>query len=147
MDRVERCADYFAQGYACSQSVLLAFAEDLHLDPQTAARISAGFGGGMGRTAGTCGAVTGALMVIGLHTGSPVVDAAAKDATYTLVRRFMAEFAARNGSTECRDLLGCDISGPEGSAYAREHNLFKTQCPEYVKEAVRILEGMLVPTP
>ena len=144
MDRVERCAGYFAQGYACSQSVLLAFSEDLRLDVETAAHISAGFGGGMGRSAGTCGAVTGALMVIGLHSGSPVVDAAAKDATYALVRRFMAEFSARHGSTDCRDLLGCDISEPEGSAYAREHNLFKTQCPEYVQDAVRILEGLLI---
>jgi hypothetical protein len=79
-------------------------------------------------------------MVIGLRYGgvSPA-DRGAKEATYTLARRLLEEFAVQHQSVDCPGLLGCDIGTPEGMQQAREQNLFKTQCPEYVKDAVRIL--------
>ncbi len=143
MDHIDLCATNFAAGFSCSQSVLLAFASELGLDPSTAARIATAFGGGIARTGRLCGAVSGALMVLGLRYGSvSSTDKGAKEATYTLARRLVAEFEAQNGSVDCPDLLGCDIGTPEGMQQARKQDLFKRQCPAYVKDAVRILMSL-----
>jgi C_GCAxxG_C_C family probable redox protein len=136
--------DFFARGYSCSQSVMLAFAEQLGIDPAIAARLAAGFGGGIGRQGLTCGAVTGAVLALGMQYGSDdPEDKAAKENVYALVSRFSAKFAARNGSISCSGLLGCDISTSEGMAVAREHNMFKTRCPVYVGDAALILTEIL----
>jgi C_GCAxxG_C_C family probable redox protein len=134
----------FSEGFSCSQSVLAAFAPELGLDADVALRVSAAFGGGMGRTGGTCGAVTGALMVLGLRYGPTVADKVAKELTYAQAREFIARFEARHGATTCADLLGVNISTPEGQAAAREANLFKTTCPGLVASAAAILEEMEV---
>lgn len=135
---------YFQQGYACSQAVVAAFASQLGCSPEMALKAAAGFGGGLGRQAQTCGAVNGACIVIGLRYGS--VDPADKDAkefTYHTVREFCRQFRARHKTLQCRELLGCDISTPEGLAVAREKNLFTTQCPRFVGEAAEILEQLV----
>jgi C_GCAxxG_C_C family probable redox protein len=143
MDPIKRSADYFARGYSCAQSVLLAFAAELGLPSETSALVAAGLGGGLGRQALTCGAVTGAILVIGLRYGSAdPQDKAAKERTYELVRRFSAAFSAHHGSLACRDLLGHDISTASGQAIARAENLFKSRCPLYVQDAARILVEM-----
>ena len=130
----------FSEGFSCSQSVLAAFAPELGLDVDAALRVSAAFGGGMGRLGHTCGVVTGALMVLGLHYGATVADPAAKELTYAKARDFVAKFEARHGATDCADLLGVNIGTPEGQAAAREANLFKTTCPGLVASAAAILE-------
>jgi C_GCAxxG_C_C family probable redox protein len=140
--RVSLARSRFGEGFSCSQSVLAAFAPELGLDAETALRVAAGFGGGMGRTGHTCGAVTGALMVLGLKHGATVPDAAAKERPYAQAREFMARFEARHGATACADLLGVNIGMPEGLAAAREANLFKTTCPALVASAAAILEEM-----
>jgi C_GCAxxG_C_C family probable redox protein len=132
----------FSEGFSCSQSVLAAFAPDLGLDANAALRVSAAFGGGMGRLGHTCGAVTGALMALGLKYGATVADPAAKERTYAQAREFIARFEARHGATACADLLGVNISTPEGQAAAREANLFKTVCPGLVASAAIILQEM-----
>jgi len=134
----------FKQGFSCSQAVLSAFAPDIGLDRNLALRVAGGFGGGMGRTAGTCGAVTGALMVLGMRFASlDPADANAKEATYAAVGEFLRRFRERHGSTVCKELLGCDISTPEGLAGARARGLFATQCPTYVADAAAITEAIL----
>jgi C_GCAxxG_C_C family probable redox protein len=140
--RVSLAHSRFCEGYSCSQSVLAAFAPEFGLDADAALRVSAAFGGGMGRTGGTCGAVTGALMVLGLRYGPTVVDTMAKELTYAQAREFIARFEARHGATTCADLIGVNISTPEGQAAAREANLFKTTCPGLVASAAAILEEM-----
>ncbi len=141
MDPVERCSGDFAAGFSCSQSVVRAFAAEFGLDMDAATRIATAFGGGVSRTGRICGAVSGALMIIGLRYGNvQASDKGAKEATYTLARKFMDEFALQHQSIDCPGLLGCDIGTPEGMQQARGKDLFKTQCPEYVKDAVRILE-------
>jgi C_GCAxxG_C_C family probable redox protein len=98
----------------------------------------------MGRMAETCGAVTGAVMVLGLKHGTATPeDRQAREATYVLVRRFAHQFQARNGSLLCRELLDCDISSPEGYEWARGQKLFATLCPKLVRDAAEILEGLL----
>ena len=140
--RIDAAAYHFREGFSCSQSVLAAFAPELGLDADAALRVSAAFGGGMGRLGGTCGAVTGALMVLGLRYGPTVADKVAKELTYAQAREFIARFEARQGATTCADLLGVNIGTPEGQAAAREANLFKTTCPGLVASAAAILEEM-----
>ena len=65
----ELARSYFLEGYNCSQSVLLAFHEELGLDKETAARMASPFGGGMGRLREVCGTVSGMFLVLGLLRG------------------------------------------------------------------------------
>jgi C_GCAxxG_C_C family probable redox protein len=143
MTRIEQAAAYFKQGYSCSQAIMAAYGPSLGSDRDTALKIASGFGGGMGRLAETCGAVTGAFMVLGLEFGSPTSDRETKEAVYTRVRDFAERFKARHGSICCRDLLGCDLNTPEGAALARVKKLSSTVCPPYVGTAAEILEEML----
>ena len=103
--------------------------------PELALRVGAAFGGGMARTAQTCGCVTGALMAIGLDQSSvsPEENQAARELTYEVAQRFLAEFRERHGSTVCLGLLGCDISTPEGKQQAREQRLFESRCGPLVR--------------
>ena len=141
--RVDVAVSRFSEGFSCSQSVLAAFAPGLGLDVDAALRVSAAFGGGMGRLGHTCGAVTGALMALGLKYGATVADPVAKERAYALTREFIAKFEARHGATDCADLLGVNIGTPEGQAAACEANLFKTTCPGLVASAAEIVGQMI----
>ena len=124
----------------CAQSVLLSHAEDLKLDRTTALRIALGFGGGMGR-AETCGAVTGAYMVLGMKAqfGEKSIQEI-KTETKVAVKKFNELFIARHGSLKCKKLLGVDISTPEGSIEANDKKLFDSICSGLVASAAEILE-------
>ncbi len=143
MTRIEEAKALFSQGFSCSQAVVAAFAPSLGLDRDTALKIASGFGGGMGRLAETCGAVTGAFMVLGLKCGSATTDKQAKETIYALVRELAQRFKGVHGSLLCRDLLGCNLNTAEGLALAQEKKLFSTVCPPYVETAATILEEML----
>ncbi len=144
MAKNKRASDTFAQGYSCSQAVLSSRCEKYGLDQKTALTITAGFGGGMGRTAGTCGAVTGAIAIIGLHAGSDRAgDSAAKENTYRIVREFMAGFEGEFGSVICKELLGCDISNQAGYNQARKQGGFTNKCPRYVDGALEVLDRIM----
>jgi len=124
----------------CAQSVLLSHAEELNLDRTTALRIALGFGGGMAM-AETCGAVTGAYMVLGLKANfKEKTIQEIKAETKVAVKKFNELFIARHGSLTCKRLLGVDISTPKGSAEANEKNLFDTVCVGLVSSAAEILE-------
>ena len=141
MNRSDIAVACFREGFTCSQAVLTAFADGCGLDRKTAMRIAAGFGGRMGRMALTCGAVTGAIMVIGLKKGRIVgPDEKSKQKTYGLVRELRKRFESRNGSISCRELLGCDVGAPEEFEQAKLKGLTVTRCPKFVADAVEILE-------
>ncbi|WP_066635747.1 C-GCAxxG-C-C family protein [Desulfolucanica intricata] len=134
---------YFKDGFACSQVVLFTYCQEFGLDRKTALKVSAAFGGGMSRLGETCGAVNGALMVIGLKYGNTEAnDIRAKEKTYQLAREFLEQFKVLHGSIICRELLHCDISTPEGYQYARE-KLFSTICTKLVQDAVDIVGRIL----
>ncbi|MHA1987048.1 MAG: C-GCAxxG-C-C family protein [Promethearchaeota archaeon] len=144
MSRVEEAVSSFADGFSCSQSIVSAYGTEFGLDREKALKISTGFGGGMGRLGGTCGAVTGAIMVIGLKYGRVTIeDMESKEKTYELVREFIDKFKEINGSTSCNKLLDCDINTSEGVRHAMENNLFKTLCPDFVRTSAEILEKLL----
>jgi len=116
----------------------------LGLDRELALRVAGAFGGGMARMGETCGAVTGALMVIGLKYGmTQAKDEQARDKTYKLAQELATRFKERHGSMVCRELLGYDLGNPEGRKAAYDKGLFTTLCPELVRDAIEILEQML----
>lgn len=147
MERTEMAVRMFEQEFACSQSVFAAFADPADMSREAALRVASGFGGGLGRTGGTCGAVTGAIMALGLrHCGVPAeADPLGKQQAYPPVQEFLARFKTRHGSIVCRELLDCDLGTPEGLERAREQGLFKSRCPAFVRSAAEILEEMLQP--
>jgi len=139
------CAvECFNNGFNCAQAVLSAYSEQLGLDKTTALKIAGSFGGGMGHTGETCGAVTGAFMLIGLKYGKVQKDDNdAKETTYTLVREFTKRFKEINNSVKCTELLGYDLSSTDGLKAAREANLWSTVCAKLVKDSARIVEELL----
>ncbi|MBN2181830.1 MAG: C_GCAxxG_C_C family protein [Sedimentisphaerales bacterium] len=141
--KIEKAVERFKSGFNCSQSVFGSYSEQFGLDCDKALRIATGFGGGM-RMSETCGAVTGAFMVLSLKYGNTTAqDSESKAETYEKIEEYTARFKARNGSVKCRDLLGCDISTQDGRKEALDKDLFSTVCPEMVKIAAEILENML----
>ena len=144
MSKVEDAVACFEEGFSCSQAVLAAYAPQFGLDRETALKVSGAFGAGMGRMCETCGAVTGAFMVIGLkHGKTRAEDDEAKERAYRLVQEFAGQFKARHGSIVCRELLGCDLSIPEQRALAQEKKLTATLCPGFVHDAAEIVEQIL----
>jgi C_GCAxxG_C_C family probable redox protein len=124
--------------------VLSSFGEELGLERELALRVAGAFGGGMARMGETCGAVTGALMAIGLKYGmTQAKDEAAREKTYKLAQEFAKRFKDRHNSLVCRELLGYDLSTSEGRKAAHDKGLFTTLCPQLVRDAVEILDQML----
>lgn len=143
MSKAEMAVSRFEEGFMCSQAVFSSYSEDLGLSDDDALRIAEPFGGGMG-LGKTCGAVTGALMVIGLKHGRvEAEDDEAKKKAYELTQQFVKAFEARNGSIECSGLLNVDISTREGLVQARKQGLFESQCPKFVQDAAEIIEDIL----
>jgi len=131
------------QGFNCSQAVFSTLAEPLGFDRSLALKIASPFGGGIGRTGETCGAVSGALMALGLQSGYSEPDPQAKERVYALAREYMHRFQERYGSVACKALIGVDLSTPEGLQKAREQDVFKTKCSQFIAGAVEIAEEML----
>ena len=139
----QKAVQRFKKGFNCSQAVIGTFCEQFGLDCDKASKVATGFGGGM-RMGGTCGAVTGAFMVLGLKYGnSTAKDKEGKAKTYKQIEEYTKRFKTRNSSVACRQLLGCDISTPEGMKQAKSKGLFSSICPRIVQDAAEILEEML----
>ncbi|MDR2173337.1 MAG: C-GCAxxG-C-C family protein [Burkholderiales bacterium] len=129
------------QGFNCAQVILSTYCEDLGLNKEAALRLSCGFGAGMGRLGYTCGAVSGAHLVIGLKYGNFLLeDKASREKTYALVQEFEKRFIERNRSTVCKELLQIDLMSDDKQAI-RERVL--EVCPRAVKDAAEILESVL----
>lgn len=140
-DDAHRC---FINRFTCSAAVFSTFSKELGLDPDTAKKIACGFGAGVSKTGNICGAVSGAIMVIGLKYGKMETgDDAATEKTRALTRRFITEFSKKNGSVNCTELLGYDLSISDEYARARDEELFVTKCPLLVRDAADIVENIL----
>ena len=138
--RVARAKELFHQGFNCSQSVFAACADIYGIDEQTALRIAASFGGGIGRMRQTCGAACGMFILAGLENGSATPgDAEGKKQNYTLVQDLAAKFKQENGSLICAELLGIAPKPQEPPPEARTETYYqKRPCAEMVARAVRI---------
>ena len=143
MNRKDKALKIFSEGMHCSQSVLAAFAEECGITEETAFKLGSCFGSGM-RRGDVCGACTGALMVLGLMFGQEHIgDSDERQRSNKINDMMMDRFKQANGTCICNELLGCDISTPEGVQYARANNLFKDFCPKMVASAIEILEGII----
>ena len=144
MTKSDEALATFMSGFTCSSAVFSTFSEEIGLDPDTAKKVACGFGAGISKTGNICGAVSGAILVIGLKYGKKNKgDDASTEKTRGLVREFIREFTARHGSVNCTELLGYNLSDPEDYEKARVSRLFVTKCPELVRDAASILEKIL----
>jgi len=135
----------FLSGYNCAQSVLYSFCDDLGLDKDTALRLVCGFGAGMARKQGICGAVSGGIAVIGLKHGRGEGQArAVMEDMYRKVRELMLRFESKHGTCVCSTLLnGCDLNTPEGQQHFKENDLLNKTCKGCVETVIEELEGIL----
>ena len=144
MSNIEKAVERFKGGLKCSQAIVATYCSALGLEEEIGVKVAAAFGGGMGHTGKTCGAITGAMMVIGLHCSKEGCSTAqAKARSYTLASELMKTFQTRHVYTNCKDLVGQDLSTDEGMRTAREDDLFGTLCAAFVYSAAKILEEML----
>jgi C_GCAxxG_C_C family probable redox protein len=143
MTKLHHALDLFSKQFNCAQAILAAYGPAEGLDEEHCAMIAAPFGGGIARMGETCGAVSGALMVLGLRYGAATTtDPAAKAEMYKRASDFIERFKARNRSATCRDLLGFDISTPQGWQRALDCKTHVTVCPKFIRDAAEILDEM-----
>ena len=143
MNHAERAVEYYNTNFNCSQGVFTAFATELGIDEKLALRLGTNFGGGE-RKGELCGAVAGALMVLGLRCGHcESDDLEGKANAYRISEEFMNRFIETNGSVVCRELLGYDLTKTEDMKIIKDKNLFRTICPEMVRSAATILDEMI----
>lgn len=145
-ERIEKAISLFKEGYNCSQSVVAAFADMYGFSQEQALKMSASFGGGIGRMRQTCGAACGLFMLAGLETGcTDGKDRNGKEANYKVVQELAEEFRKRNGSLICAELLGLSKNAPTPvTPEARTAEYYKKRpCVKMVEEAARIWREFL----
>ncbi|MGC8803163.1 MAG: C-GCAxxG-C-C family protein [Bacteroidales bacterium] len=139
-EAIDKAQAFFDDGYACSQSVLLAFASEFNLDEKTDKLISSTFGGGMGRLRQKCGAVTGGFMVLGLKYGNAdPKDMETKLNAYKKVRNLNHQIEEIHGTSNCFELLKKHAS--EAEVEERIHH--KIICRKVVGDAARLVYDMV----
>lgn len=146
--RVAKGVAYFKQGYNCSQSVALTFADWYEVPEGLMARISASYGGGIGRMRETCGSALGIFMLAGLEVATEYADAEVKAKNYAVVQQLAANFREKTGSIVCKELLGlikqrADGTIPEivivATPEARTDEYYKKRpCIRMVDTAIRV---------
>ena len=146
MDHGEKAKRLFLEGYNCAQAVLCAFEDEIGQDRTLLAKMASSFGGGMGRLREVCGAVSGALMAIGLIRGySDPKDFDGKKEQYAFVQEFARRFREQNGSIVCRELLS-GVAVKEGTEPEKRTDDYykKRPCPDLIYCAAHIAEEMLM---
>jgi C_GCAxxG_C_C family probable redox protein len=144
LSRAEEAKKQFEKGFHCAPAILSTYSEQFGLEKALALKIACGFGAGIGRMGKTCGAVTGALMVIGLKHGQVnLADEESSQRTYTLVKEFIDRFTAIHSSIECKELIGYDLSNSGELKSAIDSGVFQNKCPNFVYDSALILEEVL----
>ncbi|CAA6604507.1 Protein-tyrosine-phosphatase (modular protein) [Rhodospirillaceae bacterium LM-1] len=141
----EAALGHFKGGLFCAESVLLALAEFQDISSDLIPAIATGFCSGMARTCGQCGAVSGAVMGLGLAYGRNRGDESL-DQAYLATQRLLSRFRAEYGSTNCAELLGCDLGTPEGYASFKDRGLVKN-CFAYAVKATELAAELIEPHP
>lgn len=138
MEKSQKASELFSQGYSCSQAVLAVYAEKYGMDEKVLFKISSSFGGGLAGKRDVCGAVTGALMVLGLEYGrTEAKDAQGKAKNYKHVNDYMSQFSEKYLTTNCGKLLEqIKESNKEGNV--------KLSCNELVSETVKIIDKIMM---
>jgi C_GCAxxG_C_C family probable redox protein len=145
MKKKEKAIEYFRNKFNCSQAVFTVFGTEEGLSEDICLKAGCGFGGGIGRQQLTCGALTGAVMALGMKYGKAMNDPEEKKAeTYARTRELFEEFKRLNGSAVCRELLkGFDMNDPDDHKRITNLRLFEILCEKYVADAVQITEKII----
>ncbi|MBI9069927.1 MAG: C_GCAxxG_C_C family protein [Salinivirgaceae bacterium] len=144
MNKEQKARELFLSSYNCAQSTFSVFADELHVDKQKALAISAGFGAGVCYQGRSCGAVIGAYMALGLHSGNLYNNPEMlKENTYQLIKEFNRQFESIHGITICKELIGFDLSTTQGIELGKSSGVFKTKCPKLVETAVSIVDVLI----
>lgn len=144
MEKVQQAEEIFKLGYNCCQAVFTPFAIEQGLDKQTSLKLSSGFAAGLCYQGETCGAVIGAQMALGLHNGYIKPDDEERRAnTKNSIAEFRKSFEQKYSTTICEKLLGASPATDEGMSYLREKGIFKEKCPEFVKNAVKMVQVLV----
>jgi C_GCAxxG_C_C family probable redox protein len=123
-------------GLYCAESVLMALARRQGIATDNMVPLATGFCSGIARTKGMCGAVSGAVMGLGLVFGRRK-PTDSREPTYQAVRTLLDRFTAEFGSTNCFELLGCDLATEEGQREFRQRHLL-SNCQRYVRRATEL---------
>ena len=145
-ERTDKAVELFKSGFNCSQSVFAAYADLFGMDTDTALKVSAGLGGGVGRSREVCGAVSAAAMLVGMKYGATDgEDSEAKQRTYAVVQQVIAEFRKTNPSIVCRELLGLEeaVSTNPVPEARTEQYYKKRPCAEIVEDSAKAVEKIL----
>ena len=145
MSRGDKAYEFFTNGYNCSQAVTLAYSDLFGMEEEQLARISGGFGGGMGRMREVCGAFSGIVMVLSQAYGyTDPKDTESKKALYEKIREAAEQFKKDNGSIICKELLGLEKPEKTAQPDARTPEYYqKRPCPLLCKYAAELAETML----
>ena len=144
-DHSEIALNHFLNGMTCAQAVLCAFEDVTGLDRDTAMKVAASFGGGLGGRRDVCGALTGALMALGLVKGwTTPGDGEAKKAHYARTQALARGFEEKEGAIACRALLNAAGITPQAQPEARTPEYYaRRPCPRLVREAAALLDEAL----
>ena len=142
MTHAEKAKAYFEEGYNCAQAVTLAFAEEMGVEKEIAAKMASSFGGGLGRLREVCGCVSGMALAAGALYGYSDPKAKEEKAEhYALIQKLANEFKERNGSIICRELLAGINNNTNPVPEERTENYYKKRpCAELAYIAAEILE-------
>lgn len=133
----ERAVELFVSGFNCAEATLLALSEEFGKKVSVIPRIATGFGGGIGRTGQLCGALSGAVMAIGLQVGCDRAEEKEKRSSAAEgVRQMIVGFEEEFGTTQCRVLTGCVLHTKEGREKFDRLELRKTFCPRLIRWTV-----------
>jgi C_GCAxxG_C_C family probable redox protein len=136
----EKAKEYFSTGYNCAQAVLRTVLEEKGLYFEQVPIVAAGFGGGISRRGEMCGALTGAVMAIGMLAYQTEKDVSKHKAlTYKKVAEMLEKFNEFHGTPVCNELVGIDMTDAEARKKANEEGIFSTICPKFVETAVNIV--------
>jgi C_GCAxxG_C_C family probable redox protein len=142
----QRSEELFQQGFCCAESVLQAIAESRGIKSELIPKIATGLCGGIARTGGICGAVSGGALAISMLYGRNSAGQS-PEANVQLVRALLSEFEAKFGTTNCERLMGCRLDTPEGQRFFKENKLREKKCQKFTKEAAGMASGILEQEP
>lgn len=143
MERKELIYSYFNNGFNCAQVIASEYSQLVKINKKDLLAVTSGLGGGIGRQGLTCGALTGAVIIIGstmdqINAG----DSNSKETTYRFVNEFFSRFIRIHNAVTCKELLGCDITTPEGLEMLKQ-GYYREKCSGFLETSMLILDDML----
>jgi len=138
----QRSEELFQQGFSCAESVLQAIAESRGIKSELIPKIVTGLCGGIARTGGICGAVSGGILAINMLAGRNSAGQST-ERNVRQVRALLSQFERKFGTTNCETLIGCRLDTPEGQQVFKENKLREKKCQMFTKEAARMASAIL----